>query len=135
MLHRKFKPLWFNESQGWNGGSHSDAVSFCSCIRGKRLCPYSAMCTHGPDGDVMGGRHALTFDVTGDGKQYAPVLGGTTNHWVRIGSSEEDGGRRTEDGGGGDVCKTRRQLRSVSPKWGLNDNRKELKRHVMCCTI
>merc|ERR1719356_1124200 len=127
VLHQKFKPLWFNESQGWNGGSHSDAVSFCSSIRGKKLCPYSAMCPHGPGGDVMGGRHALTFDATGDGEQYAPVLGGT-NHWVRIGSSEEDGGRE-------DVCKTHRQLKNASPEWGLNDDRKELKRHVMCCTI
>merc|ERR1711982_32816 len=123
VFHNKFKPLWLGASDGWNGGSHSDAVAFCKSIRDKKLCPYSAMCPHGPGGTVMGGRHAVTFNVSGE--QYAPVLGGE-NHWVLIGVMEENGKN---------VCKTHHQLQGSAPEWGVNENRKELKQHIMCCTV
>jgi len=122
VLHKKFKPLWLGRKEGWDGGSHEDAVKFCESMRNKKLCPYSAMCPHGPSGVVMGGRHAVTFSV--DGEQYAPVLGGE-NHWVQIGTM----------GDGTNVCKTHRQLNGHGPEWGVNKDNEELKRHVMCCTV
>ena len=82
-LHESHKPLWLSSREGWSGGLHSDAVTFCASVRGKRLCPYSAMCPHGPEGAIMGGRHRLEFDM--EGEQYAPVMGGS-NHWVNANS-------------------------------------------------
>ena len=123
ILHEKFKPLWLSSNEGWNGGSHDDAVQFCSSIRGKQLCPYSAMCPHGPGKPVMGGRHQLTFTTTGE--QYAPVMGGH-NHWVYIGTKDDERSA---------TCMTHRQLEGSSPSWGLNSERSEVKQHIMCCTV
>ena len=123
ILHDKFKPLWLSSNEGWNGGSHDDAVQFCSTIRGKQLCPYSAMCPHGPGHAVMGGRHQLTFTTTGE--QYAPVMGGH-NHWVYIGTKDDERSA---------TCMTHRQLEGSSPSWGLNSERSEVKQHIMCCTV
>jgi len=125
-LHEKFKPLWLSGAEGWNGGSHADAIAFCKTIRNKTLCPYSAMCPHGPGHAVMGGRHQLEFNV--DGEQYAPVLGGE-NHWVMIGTKgDEDGDVRAR-------CMTHSQLEGKAPEWGLSGERGELKQHIMCCTV
>lgn len=122
ILHAKFKPMWLTAKEGWNGGSHSDAIEFCKSIRGKRLCPYAAMCPHGPGNEVMGGRHRLEFVV--NGMQYAPVLGGE-NHWVMVGTTED----------GEAKCKTHRQLEGHDPAWGLTGDNAEMKQHVMCCTV
>jgi len=125
-LHRKFKPFWLSSNDGWNGGSYDDAVEFCSSIRGKQLCPYSVMCPHGPQNAVMGGYRRVEFEV--DGEQYAPILGGE-NHWVMIGNME------LNDDGTSSKCMTHRQLEGKAPEWGLNDDRKELKKYIMCCTV
>jgi len=122
ILRNKFKPLWLSSEDGWAGGSHAEAAEFCTSIRGKNLCPYSAMCPQGPGGAVMGGRHKLEFDVLGE--QYAPIYG-KANHWVMIGTTDE----------GGNKCMTHRQLEGKSPEWGLNSERKEVKQHIMCCTV
>ena len=37
LLHEQFKPLWLSSAEGWNGGSHADAVAFCNSIRGKQV--------------------------------------------------------------------------------------------------
>lgn len=123
ILHQKFKPLWLSAKEGWTGGSHNDAAEYCRTIRGKQLCPYSAMCPHGPGHAVMGGRHQLEFNV--EGVQYAPVLGGE-NHWVMIGTTENEGEMK---------CKTHRQLEGKLPEWGLTGDNPELKKYVMCCSI
>jgi hypothetical protein len=123
-LHRKFKPFWLSSNDGWNGGSYDDAVEFCSSIRGKQLCPYSVMCPHGPQQFVMGGYRRVEFEV--EGEQYAPILGGE-NHWVMIGNMEHDGETAK--------CMTHRQLEGKAPEWGLNEERKEVKKYIMCCTI
>jgi len=131
ILHQKFKPLWISTHEGWNGGSHDDAVRLCASIPGKKLCPYSAMCPHGPGSAVMGGREHLEFEV--EGEQYAPVMGGE-NHWVMIGS----GGKDEEENASSSSsrkCMTHRQLEGRAPEWGLNGDRVEVKQHVMCCTI
>lgn len=122
LLRKQFKPLWFTSDEGWNGGSHDDAVNFCTAIRGKQICPYSAMCPQGPGHGVMGGRHELEFLV--EGEQYAPVLGGK-NHWIMIGGGSDSR----------EKCKSHRQLEGSDPAWGLNGDRSEVKKHVMCCTV
>ena len=123
-LHQKYKPIWLSSEQGWNGGSHSDAIQFCSAIHGKQLCPYSAMCPHGEGHAVMGGRHSLEFDV--EGEQYAPVLD-DEEHWVMIGSvhDEQDSNK----------CRTHRETKGKAPDWGSSGGGKEMKLYIMCCSI
>lgn len=41
-ITRSMNPIWMDHSYGWRGGSHSDAVKFCSGLGGKKLCPYAA---------------------------------------------------------------------------------------------
>ena len=36
-LHKKFKPLWLGRKEGWDGGSHEDAVKYCESMRNKKL--------------------------------------------------------------------------------------------------
>jgi hypothetical protein len=43
-------PVWFDHSQGWNGGSHQDAEEFCGTKGDEQpmtLCPYDAYCPTG----------------------------------------------------------------------------------------
>ena len=122
-LHERFKPLWLTSREGWDGGSHSDAVLLCDSVRGKALCPYSAVCPRGPGGSVLGGRHRL--ELGAEGEQYAPVAGGE-NHWVMIGERGGEAGTR---------CMTHKQLEGRAPEWGLNRDRAEVKQYIMCCTI
>ena len=42
------QPVWLDEEDGWEGGSHDDADAFCAQTVGKSLCPYAAYCPHGP---------------------------------------------------------------------------------------
>jgi hypothetical protein len=132
-LHEQFKPLWLSSKEGWNGGSYADAVAFCNSVRGKQLCPYSVICPNGPGHAVMGGRHALEFKV--EGEQYAPILGGD-NHWVMVGNinSTDDGGTEEKDSSTS-KCMTHRQLEGKNPEWGLNGDKSEVKKHIMCCTF
>ena len=132
-LHEQFKPLWLSSKEGWNGGSYADAVAFCNSVRGKQLCPYSVICPNGPGHAVMGGRHALEFKV--EGEQYAPILGGD-NHWVMVGNinSTDDGGTEDKDSSTS-KCMTHRQLEGKNPEWGLNGDKSEVKKHIMCCTF
>jgi len=125
ILHQKFKPLWLGAKAGWNGGSHDDAVEFCESIRGRKVCPYAAICPQG-DGDdamVMGGLRQIEFKV--EDEQYAPVFG-KGNNWVMIGQKE---------GYPGTKCKTYHQLEKVDPDWGRTSDRADIKKHIMCCNI
>jgi hypothetical protein len=132
-LHEQFKPLWLSSKEGWNGGSYADAVAFCNSVRGKQLCPYSVICPNGPGHAVMGGRHALEFKV--EGEQYAPILGGD-NHWVMVGNTNNNNDDETEDKDSStSKCMTHRQLEGKNPAWGLNGDRNEVKKHIMCCTV
>jgi len=125
ILHQKFKPLWLGAKEGWNGGSHDDAIEFCESIRGMKICPYAAICPRGDGEDamVMGGRHMVEFKV--EDEQYAPVFG-KGNNWVMIG--QKDGDIRTK-------CKTYHQLERSDPDWGLNNDRADIKKHIMCCNL
>lgn len=123
ILHQKFKPLWLGVNEGWNGGSHDDAIQFCESIRGRKLCSYAVICPKGdgPDAIVMGGRHMAEFKV--ENEQYAPLFG-SGNNWVMIG--QKDGDPSTK-------CKTYHQLEKKHPEWGLNSDRADIKKNIMCC--
>jgi len=125
ILHQKFKPLWLGAKEGWNGGSHDDAIEFCESIRGMKICPFAAICPKGDGEDamVMGGRHMVEFKV--EDEQYAPVFG-KGNNWVMIG--QKDGDPRTK-------CKTYHQLERGDPDWGLTSDRADIKKHIMCCNF
>eukprot|EP00578_Thalassiosira_sp_NH16_P004973 CAMPEP_0181140928 /NCGR_PEP_ID=MMETSP1071-20121207/35558_1 /TAXON_ID=35127 /ORGANISM="Thalassiosira sp., Strain NH16" /LENGTH=436 /DNA_ID=CAMNT_0023227897 /DNA_START=182 /DNA_END=1492 /DNA_ORIENTATION=- len=123
ILHDKFKPLWLGSREGWNGGSHAEAMKFCNSIRGKELCPYSAMCPYGPGKNVMAGRKPVDFSVQGE--QYAPVYG-HANRWVLVGQKNGDPST---------TCKSHEQLEMRPPVWGLNSDQSEKKLHIMCCTM
>ena len=125
ILHSKFKPIWFGAKSGWNGGSHDDAVKFCESTRGRKVCPYAAICPQG-DGDdaiVMGGLRTAQFNV--EDEQYAPVFG-KGNNWVMIGQKEGDPSAK---------CKTYHQLEKADPDWGLTSDRADIKKHIMCCNV
>ncbi len=123
-VHNIFKPLWLGSVEGWNGGSHDDAVEFCRSIRGKQLCPYSIMCPNGPGHSVMNGRKVVNFSV--EGEQYAPAIILSHNVWVMVG--EKDGDQST-------TCVHHEELKMTPPSWGTSAELAEKKKHVMCCTI
>lgn len=106
-----------------NFQSHDDAMQFCKSIRGKDLCPYSAMCPYGPDHTVMAGRKPVDF--TGQGEQWAPVYG-KANRWIMVGTKDEDASS---------TCKSHEQLEGKQPSWGLVSERADVKLHIMCCTM
>ena len=125
ILHQNFKPLWLGAKAGWYGGSHDDAVEFCESIRGRKVCPYAAICPKGDGEDamVMGGLRQIEFKV--EDEQYAPVFG-KGNNWVMIGQKE---------GYPDAKCKTYHQLEKVDPDWGTTSDRADIKKHIMCCNI
>ena len=39
---QQLDPIWLDESHGWTGGSHDDAMKFCETLGKRKLCPYTA---------------------------------------------------------------------------------------------
>lgn len=116
-------PMWYDHSKGWNGGSHEDAIQFCSKQGDDKpmaLCPYDAYCPHGPTNIALGGAD-MEFATQ---EQYAPYYG-DDEHWVLIGRFNN---ARTT------TCLDYKQLFGEDPPWGTDDSRKELKQHVLCCS-
>lgn len=122
VMQKQLSPLWLGANEGWNGGTHDDALAFCKSIRGQQLCPYSAYCPHGPGMPTMG-RHKTDFNS--EGEQYAPVFG-SANHWVMIGQ---------KDGNSATTCMSHNQLEGGLPDWGMSTDHAEMKKHILCCTI
>ena len=114
--------IWLDESHGWKGGSHSDAINFCHGLAGKKLCPYGAYCPHGPAQPVIGG-HIVDFNS--EGEQWAPVHD-FDNHWVLVGQKYQNSAT---------TCMTHMELEGSSPDWGLTNENAHLKKHIMCCSF
>jgi hypothetical protein len=115
-------PVWYDHSQGWTGGSHSDAEEFCTLQGGDQpltLCPYDAYCPQGPTNAAFGGSE-MEFSAQ---EQYAPFSGDNT-HWVLIGRFNNAMST---------TCLDYNQLFGETPSWGADDSRKELKQHILCC--
>jgi hypothetical protein len=118
----ELEPVWIDEEDGWEGGSHDDAEDFCENIVGKQLCPFAAYCPHGPGQPPIGG-HSIDFNT--QGIQWAPVLG-SQNHWVLI--SQKKGNSAT-------TCMGHADLEGDVPDWGLTSDKPWLKKHIMCCKV
>lgn len=116
--------IWLDESYGWNGGSHDDAKEFCQKLGGnKRLCPYTAYCPHGPGQPVIGG-HDIDFNM--EGEQWAPV-NHESSYWVMIGRKY---------GNSATTCMDNWELEGREPPtWGTSNERADLKKHIMCCSL
>jgi hypothetical protein len=103
-------PVWYNEGDGWVGGSNSDGAKFCAGRNGRELCPYPAYCPYGEGKSVMGG-HRDDFDRQGE--QWAPA---TNDIWVMIGQKFRNSATTCTSG---------------SPP--MDDETVNLKKHIMCC--
>ena len=119
--------IWFRVEDGWYGGSHDDAVRFCSTKEVNRvpmeLCPYRAYCPLGPGAppNVVG----YIDDSSSAIDQWAPTSDGD-NHWIMVGMLMEDNWTTQ--------CLTHVQIDGSEPSWGHDGTNAEKKRHVMCCT-
>jgi len=118
--------VWLDESFGWKGGSHNDAMEFCKKLGNKKLCPYSAYCPHGVGQPPIGG-HAEDFNMVGE--QWAPVHHTSSdqsksNYWVMIGQKYQNSAT---------TCMDNLQLEGREPEWGLSSEKAEMKKHIMCC--
>jgi len=116
-----FTPRWFGAADGWNSGSHDDAIAFCEQhdgVHGKKmeLCPYAAYCAEGPGTKPIGGHN---IDFSEEGQQWAPLYG-QENHWVSI-SGEE-------------TCVSHWEVNGEEPSWGLDASNPDVKKHVLCCS-
>ncbi|KAL7541884.1 hypothetical protein ACHAXR_011331 [Thalassiosira sp. AJA248-18] len=117
---------WFQVINGWNAGSHEDAIHFCALkeVNGKRmeLCAYNDYCPSGPSRPPVDG----LGDIGGDGEeteQWAPTSSGD-NQWVMVGMHGTNHATQ---------CLTHGQLHGEAPSWGLDESNKEKKQHIMCC--
>jgi hypothetical protein len=119
-IQKSLSPIWLDAKHGWGGGSHSDAEKFCDELGGMKLCPYAAYCPHSTGRQPLGG-HAVDFNS--QGVQYAPIFEGD-NAWVMIGQ---------KGGNAATTCMLHKQLEGHDPEWGLNDERHEIKNHILCC--
>ena len=121
ILLAAFTPRWFGVADGWNSGSHDDAIAFCEQhdgIHGKEmeLCPYAAYCAEGPGTQPIGGHQ---IDLNGKGQQWAPLFG-LENHWVSISSLH--------------TCMSHWEVNGEEPSWGLDASNPDVKKHVLCCS-
>jgi hypothetical protein len=118
--------IWFRVEDGWYGGSHDDAVHFCSTKEVDRvsmeLCPYRAYCPLGPGAPPNVG---YDDDSSPFIDQWAPTSDGD-NYWVMVGMLMEDNWTTQ--------CLTHVQLDGSEPSWGHDGTNAEKKRHIMCCT-
>ncbi|KAL3823016.1 hypothetical protein ACHAXA_005204 [Cyclostephanos tholiformis] len=114
--------IWLDQSHGWKGGSYTDGEQFCDGLGGKKLCPYTAYCPHGPGQNPMGGHSA---DFNREGEQWSPVYG-TENQWVLIGRKYENSAF---------TCLTHHDLEGSHPDWGLTADNSSAKLHIMCCSL
>jgi len=114
----KYDPKWFDRSDGWNGKTYVDAITFCASQNSYIPCPYDAYCPMGEGNQPFGG-----FDGTEEA--WAPVMDGP-NSWVQIGSYEKNSVEH--------ACMKHSSLNNFPPSWGLiEDDSTEKSPHIMCC--
>jgi len=117
-------PIWLDEKHGWSGGSYQDGVKFCRELGGKKLCPYTVYCPHGPGVQPIGG-HSADFNI--EGEQWAPYFAeDELMHWVQVGTKYDNSAT---------TCYTHHQLEGGPPVWGLSNESSIRKRHIQCCSI
>jgi hypothetical protein len=108
---KKFNPIAFDRSKGWDGTTYNDAVKFCSELKDRTLCPYDAVCPLGVASKPAGG-----YKVTGSWM----AISDEPNGWVHLGSI--------------DSCTKYEETYSSPPEWGLT-GKEETTKNIMCCRI
>ncbi|KAK1747693.1 hypothetical protein QTG54_001656 [Skeletonema marinoi] len=121
-ITKGMSPIWLDTKHGWSGGSHQDAQKFCNELGGKKLCPYAVYCPDGIGRQPLSGH---STDLNSQGVQYSPIFG-ESNEWVMIGQ---------KDGNAATTCMLHTQLEGGEPDWGLNEERQDIKNHVLCCSF
>jgi len=121
-ITKGMSPIWLDTKHGWSGGSHQDAQKFCNELGGKKLCPYAVYCPDGIGRQPLSGH---STDFNSQGVQYSPIFG-ESNEWVMIGQ---------KDGNAATTCMLHTQLEGGEPDWGLNEERQDIKNHVLCCSF
>jgi len=111
-------PVWYGSRDGWNGGGHDTAISFC-LGKQKTLCPVEIYCPDGPSRAPFkgsGGSPEL--------EQWAPASD-KENYWIMIGFYGKD--EKT-------VCQDQDYILGGYPPWGLDGSFSEHKQHILCCS-
>jgi hypothetical protein len=106
-----YKPVWYNQSSGWEGRTYDKALSFCANnhVGGLgALCPYLAVCPTGSCSVPIGG---VFEDSDADGMEDASLVQWTPlanlyNDWVMVRPNL-------------DVYRTYMNIHYKSSDWGL----------------
>lgn len=106
----KFKPLRYDRSNGWEGTTFEEAVTFCGGKTAYELCPTEAVCPNGPDNPPMFG----TQDAFG----FVPVIT-RLNEWVQVGPEN--------------TCIEYSHTHGETPSWGFGGGNDKWTASVMCC--
>ena len=120
-----YRPFWFDNNDGWSGGTYEDAQAFCQSIPSGpdgqtfHLCPLKTYCPRGFD---VPKPLIYEMDAFG-GFQWAPVSN-SFNAWVMVGKIS-----------GSNTCMTFTDLYHREPEWGIDGTRPDLKRHILCCQV
>ena len=120
VLKGSMEPTWYSRSDGWNGGSHSDAIDFCQ-QEGKKLCPYVGYCPYGEGSQAFPG-HPIDFNT--ESVQWSPWAEGTGEGWVMVSQKYQNSAT---------TCMTYKDLEGGIPPWEDSDNFAEAKKYVLCC--
>lgn len=122
IIKATMQPTWHDSTDGWNGGSHSDAVDFCKKNGGGReLCPFVAYCPHGEGYQPFPG-HPVDFNT--ETVQWSPWSEGTGKGWVLVSQKYRNSAT---------TCMTYRDLEGGTPPWDENSDLAEAKKYVLCC--
>jgi hypothetical protein len=108
---KKFNPIAFDRSKGWDGTTYNEAVNFCNELENHSLCPYQAVCPFGRAGKPAGG-----YKTTGSWL----AISDEPNGWVHLGSI--------------DACTKYEETYSAKPDWGMT-GKEETTKNIMCCQI
>ena len=118
-------PTWYGKSDGWNGGSHSDAVNYCeNSAGGKTLCPYVGYCPNGEGHQPFPG-HPVDFNS--ETVQWSPWVEGGMKGWVLVSQMYQNSAT---------TCMSYKDLEGGTPSWdenGSSNSFAEAKKYILCC--
>eukprot|EP00985_Skeletonema_marinoi_P017771 scaffold9839_cov157-Skeletonema_marinoi.AAC.6 len=125
VIKASMAPTWYGKSDGWNGGSHSDAIDYCQKNGGgQNLCPYVGYCPYGEGNQPFPG-HPVDFNT--ERMQWSPWVEGTGKGWVLISQKYQNSAT---------TCMTYRDLEGGTPPWDESGNSNlfaEAKKYILCC--
>jgi len=120
-------PTWYGKSDGWNGGSHSDAINYCQKnAGGKALCPYVGYC---PDGEGYQPSPGHPVDFNSETAQWSPWAEGAMTGWVMVSQKYQNSAT---------TCMSYKDLEGGTPPWdenGSSTSFAESKKYILCCNM